>query len=200
MKLHNRVAALAVTLSGCLLVPHAGATTINIGSGPETSFFVLESPNLGSREYNIHYGGGLTPVPLDGFDLFSLVLAAEPEITAVIFNFGSLETPNYFVNSITFDGVTETNTGADPYVPSWIQWVAGGETGFPTASPIANDTWVGGSGISAPYRLVAPGSSDALVFADFVTPPSVNPIPEPGVTVLLCAAIIAVGTRRKRTH
>lgn len=199
MKLRKRVAALAVILSGCLATPTTLGATIDIGSGPENSHFVLESPNLGIRTYQIHYGdgGAPPPSPLDGYGLLSLILAFEPDLTATFFNFGTAESSNYIVNELTYKGVTETNNSTEPWVPSWTHWVAGGEAGFPSAEPIAGDSWLSGFGISAPYRLVASGSWDALVFADFTTPPSGRPIPEPQGLLLLVLGSLLLGGRRR---
>ena len=199
MKLPKYVVTLAVALSGWSLTPAAmAAVTINIGSGPETSSFVLESPEVGIRTYHIHYGGG-TPAPADGYALFASILGADAAITATVFNFGSAEAPNYIVNDISFNsGIPEVNTAVDPWSPSWTHWVADGGAGFPTATPIAADSWINGSGLSAPYRTLVPGSWDALVYSDYVTAPSVAPVPEPAGAVLLGLTAIAIGIQRKR--
>ena len=164
--------------------PLQGAT-IEVGSGPLSSNLVLESPNIGTRTYVINYGTGPS-APVDTYDLFTAVLAAESQLTATILNFGTASEPNFFITGLTWNGVTETNTATDPFTPSWVQWVSGGEAGFPTAAPIASGPWTLGSGISEPFRTIAPGSWDALVYADFDTVPSV---PEPGSLPLVAGAI-----------
>ena len=200
MKIPKYVVTLAVALSGWSLTPAAmAAVTIDIGSGPETSYFVLESPKLGTRTYNIHYGGA-TPAPADGYALFASILGADPAISATVFNYGTLELPNYIVNDISFSGgIPEVNTAVDPWSPSWTHWVADGEAGFPSASPIAVGTWINGSGLSAPYRTPVPGSWDALVYADYVTAPSITPVPEPAGAILTGLAALAIGIHRKRS-
>jgi hypothetical protein len=200
MKIPKYVVTLAVALSGCSLTPAAmAAVTIDIGSGPETSYFVLESQKLGTRTYNIHYGGA-TPAPADGYALFKSILGTDPTIRASVLNFGSAAVPNYIVNDISFnDGIPEVNTAVDPWSPSWTHWVADGGAGFPSASPIAAGTWINGSGLSAPYRTMVPGSWDALVYSDYVTAPSIAPVPEPSGAILTGLAALAIVIHRKRS-
>lgn len=198
MKHHRWAAALLASVVAILSGSPLRAAVIQIGTGPLISNFVLESPNIGLRTYAIHYDGG-GGGPVDTYDLFVAVLAAEPDLDVTIFNFGTPSEPNYFINDITWDGVTETNTGIDPFVPTWVQWASGGESGFPAASPIPAGQWTLGSGISSPFRLIEPGSWDALVFADFSTLPSVVPVPEPqGVILIALGAIVLTTTRRHR--
>jgi len=192
-------AALAVVLCAWPLTTTAMAVTIKVGSGPLTSHFVLESPNVGTRVYDVHYGNG-GPTPVDAYDLFDAILAADPLVSATVWNFGSAQVPNYFIAGITFGGVTEANTALPPYAPSWTHWVAGGEAGFPAAAPVPSGSWSQGSGISAPFRFVEPGSWDALVYADFETPPGVRPIssiPDSGGIALCGIAALAIGFFRR---
>jgi hypothetical protein len=170
-----------------------GAATIDVGSGPVTSRFVLQSPNLGLRDYRVHHAGSG-----DAHALLQVILTNDLSLTATFFNFGTAANPNYFVNSIAWSGVTETNNAAAPWFPYWAHWVAGGQAGFPTATAVAPDTWTQGSGISHPYRVTAEGSWDALVFSDGNTPPDILPIPEPESACLLAAAAVWMFRRRCR--
>jgi len=149
MKTMKYAAALAVVLCAWPLTTTAMAVTIKVGSGPLTSHFVLESPNVGTRVYDVHYGNG-GPTPVDAYDLFDAILAADPLVSATVWNFAG----------------------------SWSQ----------------------GSGISAPFRFVEPGSWDALVYADFETPPGVRPIssiPDSGGIALCGIAALAIGFFRR---
>lgn len=175
----------------------ANAANIIIGTGADTSYFVLESPNIGTRTYEIHYTFNSSD-PMDSWDLLQIVDSHESDLTISAFNFGDEAAPNWFVNAITWGAVTETGVSEPPYSPSWTQWVSGGQAGFPSASPIDSGTWTSGSGLSAPYRVVEPGSWDALKYSDFVTQPTVNPIPEPSMGVLAMAGCLFVLRRRKR--
>lgn len=176
-------------------VPAARAAAVDIGNGPVTSFFVLESPNLGIRDFRIHHNG-----VADAYGLLQLVLAHDPSVAAVIFNFGSLAAPNYFVNSITWSGVTETSNPNNPWVPYWGHWASGGSAGFPASAvaPLPAGSWQQGSGISSPYRIVGEGSWDALVFGDDTTPPGIQPVPEPVPAACLGLAVLFTAASRRR--
>ncbi|WP_035605889.1 PEP-CTERM domain protein [Haloferula sp. BvORR071] len=192
MKLKPFVAlALASLLAAAA---QAGAAVISIGSGADSAFFVLESANIGSRTYEIHFDNNVSE-PLDGYDLLQMVDAFEPNLSVLAFNFGSEEAPNYFVNSITWQGVTETN--AEDFSAYWGQFVAGGQAGFPAASPVPAGTWTFGSGLSAPSRVVEPGSWDGLVFGDGSLAPGVNPVPEPASALLALGGLLAFLKRRR---
>ena len=194
MKLKTLAAlALASVLS---LVGAAEAATIVLGSGSDSAFYVLESPNIGTRTYEIRFTHNEAD-PLDGWDLLQVVDSYESDLSVQAFNFGSEEAPNWFVNAITWMGITETSNSDAPYVPSWTQWVSGGAAGFPTASPVASGTWSSGSGLSSPYREIEPGSWEALKFSDFTTVPTVAPVPEPSALMLAFCGM-AVFIRRRR--
>ncbi len=186
----------AVALIMVPAIPGLSAAVIDIGSGPNTYHFVLESPNVGLREYAVHLDQAN-----DAYDLLYTVLNEDPAVTANLSNWGTAAQPNYIVNSITYNGVTETNTGVSPWVPSWGHWVSGGQAGWPTASPVPSGTWTNGSGISSPYRLVEPGSWDALVYGDSTTQPSIVPVPEPSMPLLFGAGagVFILARRRRRS-
>lgn len=187
---------LAVLVGVCLLPSVSNAATTVVGSGPDSSFLVLQSPNLGVRTYQIHYtytSGGSQ----DAYFLLSEVLFADRLLTAAIANFGMPSAPNYFVNSFTYNSITETSVSSSPYVPFWAQWVSGGQAGYPTASPVASGAWDFGSGISSPYRLIAPGSWDALYYSDGTTAPSVSPVPEMSSALLGVLGSLVIFRRRR---
>ena len=194
----SRRGFLLAVLTGVCLLPSASIAAITVlGSGPDSSYLVLESPNLGVRTYEVHYtynSGGSQ----DAYFLLSEVLSADPLLTAGIGNFGTPSAPNYFVNSFTFNSVTETSVSSPPYVPYWAQWVSGGQAGYPTALPVASGTWDYGSGISSPYRLIAPGSWDALYYSDGSTAPSVAPIPETSSALLAVLGSLVVFKRHRK--
>ncbi len=151
----------------------AGLTTqaapIPIGSGPDRSYFVIESPNIGTRTYEIRYTHNPAS-PRDGAFLLNQIISADSSLSFQIFG-----STNIFVNAITTNGVTESGASAPPWVPYWAHWSAGGAAGFPAATPIDRFSWSSGSGLSSPYRAIAPGSWDALVFSDGSTPPATLP-------------------------
>lgn len=187
---------LAVVVAGACLLPSASRAATVVGTGPDTSYLVLESPNLGVRTYEIHY----TYIPSqqqDGYFLLSQVLSFDNTLTVDLGNIGTVEEPNYYINSFTYNSVTELGESDPPYTPYWTQWVAGGEAGYPTASPVASGSWSFGSGISAPFRLIAPGSWDALYFSDGNSLPSVAPIPETSSLLLTLLGSLAVFQRRR---
>jgi hypothetical protein len=194
MKLKT-LAAFAIA-SVLALTGTAEAAAIVLGTGPDSAFYVLESPNIGSRTYEIRYTYNESE-PLDGWDLLQVVDSYESELSVQAFNFGSEEAPNWFVNAITWMGTTETANSEDPFVPYWAQWVSGGEAGFPSATPVADGVWSSGSGMSLPYRVIEPGAWEALKFGDFVTVPTVAPVPEPSA-LLLAFGGLAVLVRRRR--
>jgi hypothetical protein len=188
----------AIVLTLFLAVPGLSAAVIDIGNGAQTYHFVLESPNVGVRQYAVHLDGAT-----DAYDLIYAVLAEDTAISMGILNFGTSEQPSYFINSVTYNGVTEANTASSPWIPSWGQWVSGGQSaqwdseGNMTITPAPPGTWRSGGGVSSPYRAVEPGSWDALVYGDASTPPSVAPVPEPSVALLFGAGLLAIVRRRR---
>jgi len=186
-----------VALAGATFT--AQAALYEAGTGPDTSYLILESPNIGLREYAVHYTYD-PAVPMGSYDLLKIVEAAEPRFS--ILNGGSEE--NAYIASITWDGVTEAGNNSPPYTPYWSQWVAGGQAGAefdfpwgPAPVPVPGDSWSYGSGISAPYRIIEPGSNDALVYGDG-SAPSLAPTPEPGVLLLAGLALPALLLHRPR--
>lgn len=192
-----KLITLAALALACAFSTVAHAANIVLGTGADTSYFVLESPNIGTRTYEIHYTYNSSD-PLDTWDLLQIVDSHESDLSVLAFNFGSEEAPNWFVDSITWNGSTETGVSEPPYSPSWTQWVSGGQAGFPSASPVGSGTWSSGSGLSGPFRIIEPGSWDALKYSDFVTTPTVNPVPEPSMGILVLAGGLLVLRRRKR--
>ncbi|MES2439856.1 MAG: hypothetical protein V4584_12340 [Verrucomicrobiota bacterium] len=187
---------LAVLAGACLLPSISTAATTVVGSGPDSSFLVLESPNLGVRTYEIHYTYN-SGASQDGYFLLSQVLASDTSITTSLINYGTVPAPNYIVDAMTFNSVTETSVSVSPYVPYWSHWVSGGQAGFPSASPVASGTWGFGSGISSPYRLIEPGSWDALFYSNGSTQPSVSPIPETSSALLGVIGSFVIFRRRR---
>lgn len=147
--------------------PIQAAAPIPIGTGPDRSFFVIESPNIGTRTYQIHYTHDPAS-PKDGAFLLNQIAGSDSSLAFQIFG-----STNIFVNAVTFNGVTETGASAAPWVPFWAHWCAGGGAGFPSAQPISSFSWTSGSGLSWPYRAIAPGSWDGLIFSDGATSPTV---------------------------
>lgn len=176
----------------CLLHAPVQASTILIGSGADSSFFLLESSNIGQRSYEIRYTYDAAS-PKDGAFLLQQIIASDSSVMMQVFG-----NDNIYVDSISFGGVTEQGLQMPPWEPYWAHWVAGGGAGFPAAEPIADGVWTQGSGLSGPYRIIAPGSSDALKFSDFTTSPSRAPIPEPS-SVLLAASACLVFLKRRRS-
>ena len=197
MKLKN-----GACLTGALIVVSANlqAALINIGSGPKISYFTLESPNLGLRQYAVSYDLA-DNTPGGGTFLLDLIEAGDPEITFVINDFGDPTQPNEFFSSVTFNGVTESNDFS-PGGSTFTHWVAGGEAGaaglgVPDPVPIDDESWTLGSGLSVNFRLIDDGSNDALVFSSSETPPTSAPIPEPsGSTLLIITGLLASSRRR----
>lgn len=196
-KLRNTLAALALA-STATLSPLTAAP-ITIGSGPDSSFLVIESSGFSDTSllYEVRY----TYSPMetfDSFDLLQIVQSADPLISFALINYGSAGAPNYYLNSITYNSVTFTNTAWPDTGPYWAHSVSGGEAGYPTAEPIATGIWTSGSGISDPYRLIQPGSWDGFVFSEGDAP-GIAPVPEPGTVVLfgLGFGLILLTLRRR---
>ncbi len=195
MKLsQSRRGFLAVVIAGACLLPSVStAATILVGSGPDTSFLVLESPNLGARTYEIHYTYNAS-ASQDAYFLLSQVVTFDSNYTLDLNNdYGTPSAPNYFLNSINYNSVAEA--GAGPLY--WAHWVARGQAGYPTASPKPAGTWSFGSGISSPYRLIAPDSWDALYFSNGSSAPSVAPVPETSSALLTLLGSLMIFRRRR---
>lgn len=198
MKHHNRRSNILRTIVAgiCLLPVISCAANIVIGTGNVSSYLVLESGNLGLRTYEVQYDSNSGPH--DAKFLIDMAIAADNTLTATFFNYGTVSNPNYFIDSIN----GEAGSSSPPWT-WWKQWVAGGagyenpDYSFNPAEPTPG-TWTSGYGISAPNRLIAPGSWDALVLSDGSVLPSIAPVPEP--SSLLLVSIAALGVFRRRRH
>lgn len=190
----------AVVLAAALLgAPPTSAIVTEFGSGPDFVDLIIEEDAFGPDP--LHYRYAFThneSAPLDGYDLLQQVDAAFTDISFSFSNFGSASEPNYFLNAITYQSLTLTNASSSPFTPYWAQWVSGGEAGFPEAEPVDLGTWTMGSGMSRPYRVLTPFASEGYVFNDGSTPPSTQPVPEPGTVALLALGGIATWMTRRR--
>src|SRR6478609_11729833 len=161
----SRRGFLAVVLAGaCLLPAVSTAATTVVGSGADYSYLVLESPNLGTRTYEIHY----TYIPggtQDAYFLLSQVTGADASYSISYDNsFGTPSAPNYFISSINGEAGKETSPGSGIYL-YWSHWVAGGK-GFQDSNwnydegDVPDGAWSVGYGVSTHF--IEPGSWDAL--------------------------------------
>ena len=181
-------------VSSCLVWQAAGA--IVVGTGADSSFLVVESPNVGMRTYEVFFDFEAAN-PLGTDDLLALVDSADALIS---FAFGG-SPDNQFLSSVSFGGSSEAFDGTN----FWAQWVAGGQAGVgpapdfaPQPAPIPSESWTFGSGVSAPFRIVEPGATDVISFSDGSVPPNFAPIPEPSATVLVVGGLLLGLARRKR--
>jgi hypothetical protein len=180
-------------------VCNAGAAYV-IGEGPDASFLVIEAQEFGSPlVYEYRYTVGFN-APLDSYALISAIAAADPLLEFTAFNYGSEAAPNIFLTSITYSSILLENTGAPEFEPYWGQWVSGGRGGYPNQNAYPEGEWTFGSGLSAPYRTLASGSWDGVIYNDGFDPPSVEPIPEPATFFLLAlgaTVLILIRTRAR---
>lgn len=195
MKLsQSRRGFLLVVLAGACLLPSVSSAAITVvGTGPDSSFLILESPNLGIRTYEIRYTYN-SGNPQDAWFLLDQV-ASEESYTVAKTNYGTLSEPNYIIDSIN----GESNTFTFPYL-YWAQWVAGG-TGYQNpdysynSGPVPEGSWSIGYGVST--HLIEPGSWDALVYSDGSTEPTFAPIPETSSALLGVLGSLVVFSRRR---
>ncbi len=184
---------LAVVAGTCLFPSISHAANIIVGTGNDTSYFVLQSPNLGVRTYEVRYTYS-PATPQDGYFLLDRIRTIDSSISLALSNFGG----QYFLDSLTYNSVTEANDFTPPdYSPYWAHWASGGEAGYPAASPINSGNWTYGSGISSQVRLIAPGSWDALYYSDGLSAPSVAPVPETSSAVLAILSSVVIFKRRR---
>ena len=189
-----------VSAAAFLLLPALSSTaaTLVVGSGPDASFLVLESSQLGVRTYEIRYDA--TSGPKDGKFLFDQALAADATLVATFFNFGTVAEPNFFINAIN----GEAGSTSPPWT-WWAHWVAGGngwqnpDFSF-NPGPAAEGVWSVGNGMSAPWRTLSNGSWDGYVLSDGSSAPSVSPIPEPASALLLAPAALCLLRRRRNSQ
>ena len=192
---------LATILAPLVVFGHFANGQILVGTGEDISYTVIEAEPFGAPlVYAYHYTYDPS-APLDGYALLSAIDAADPSLSLSFLNFGTDESPSYFLNEVTYGSTTLTSTPFPDIGPFWVQWVSGGKAGFPEASPIDAGTWLFGSGVSSPYRAIGPGSSDGFVFNIGDTPPSIDAVPEPQSAVLLLAGItVVLWMVRRRRH
>lgn len=189
--------AAALLLVACLTSSRAQTITATYGSGADVSYLVFQATDFGPDPLIYAYNYDYNPAnPLDGYALLTAIFDADPLLSGSFLNYGTEEEPSYFLNSVTYDSITLVNTPEPAYQPYWSQWVSGGEAGYPTAVPVNFGTWSYGSGASAPFRYLAPGSWDGYIYNDGFTSPSVTPIPEPAAVILAGLGGVLVLLRR----
>jgi hypothetical protein len=177
---------------------HAQTITATVGTGANTSYVLIEAADFGSPlifAYQYDYNPAN---PFNTSTMLSAIDAALPQLSFAYLNYGTEEEPNVFIDAVTWEGLTLTNTPAPEFSPYWVQWVSGGQAGYPEAEPIPAGIWGYASGISSPYRIVEPGSWDGFTYNDGFSTPSIDPVPEPAAAVLVLAATSAFVLRRRR--
>lgn len=186
--------------AGISLTPASAQTiTATVGTGADTSYVLIEATAFSGSPLIFAYQYDYNPAdPFDTYTMLSLIDAALPELSFTYANYGTPEEPNMFLGAVTWQGFTLTNTPWPEFGPYWVQWVSGGQSGYPEAEPIPAGVWSYASGISTPYRLVEPGSWDGFVYNEGFTGPSVAPVPEPGSVVLVLAGAGVFVLRRRR--
>lgn len=193
-----RLKLAALCALGLLVITPAADAAVIVGTGASSSFLVIEAPEFGAPlefEYRYTFNAGAPP---DAYAMMVAIDLASPNLSFSFQDFSTGGPPNYFLTAITYDSITLTNATTGDFTPFWYQSVAGGEAGFPIASPIADGVWSEGSGISSPSRKLAPGSWDGFVYGEYGDEPSVSPVPEPTTIALFGVASLAVLGRRLR--
>lgn len=191
------MAAGAVFFAGTLT--SSLAQTI-IGTGADASYLVIEAEAFGSSPFIYEYRYDYDPEnPFDGYAFLSAIDAAVPEIEFSWANYGDETEPNYFLDSVSYLSLTVTSTHWPDVGPYWAQWVSGGQSGYPSAEPIASGVWQYGSGSSAPFRMMEPGAWEGFTFNEEGSMPSLTPIPESrGLALVAVGAFLLFALVRNR--
>jgi len=193
---------LLAVFGGLISQTTSGLGQIQVGTGPDSSFLVVEAAAFGAPlvyQWNYTYNVSAPPSTADMITAVDLVTL---ELNFTILYGGT------FLDSIEHSGLTLTNASDYPYSPFWAQWVSGGTSGSPLVSK-PSGVWSAGYGIT--YRELAPGSWDGFIFNgvydsnppyDVISPgPSMAPVPESSSLTLLAAAILLLVIHaRKRFH
>ena len=202
----NKNTSLVVgVVCGVVMIQSASAViTTPVGMGEDSSFLVFETPQLGILGFEVFYDFD-PKAPIGTTDLLGILADSQSLFSFTATDFGTIEQANEFLTSVTFDGVTETQP-AD-FSAFFGFFGAGGQTGttqdetgafVPAPQPIAFDSFTFTSGLSAPFRIVEPGSTDAIVLGPGGTVPSFTPIPEPSAALLLLVGCGFLGRRTRR--
>ncbi|MEO6054551.1 MAG: hypothetical protein ABIP97_11100 [Chthoniobacterales bacterium] len=177
-------AAILLSLGGILPVQ---ADPFVVGTGPDSSYLIIQSSMFSATLTTLIYQYNYTYDPTKLEDGYTLLRAIEEADTRLkLFFSDPTDPPNYFLSAIEYDSVKLTGVAVEPYYPYWAQWVSGGEGGYLTQGPYADNVWTYGSGVSAPFRTLSPGSWDGYTYnaVPQAQPPSISPIPEPGSMLL----------------
>ena len=191
-------------VSGVAMIQSASAVSLTpVGTGADSSFLIFETPQVGILSFEVFYD--FDPLaPIGTTDLLQILADNESSFTFDVTNNGNQAQPNEFLNSFTFNGITE----AQPmdFSVFFGFFGAGGQTGVtpdfsaPDPQPIPFGEFTSTDGLSAPFRIVEPGSTDAIVFGPLGTVPSfdpIDPIPEPS-TAMLLSSLCLLALRRRR--
>ncbi len=199
----KRFLAFVVATLGILACQPSALAQIQVGTGPDSSFLVIEAVDFGSPlvyQWNYSYNVLAPPSTADMITAIDLV-TLDLNITLL---YGGT-----FLDSIEYSSLTLTNSDVYPYSPFWAQWVSGGTSGDPLISK-PSGVWSAGYGVA--NRELAPGSWDGFIFNgvydsvppyDVISaPPSVAPVPESSSFILLAGTMILLlcYVRRKRIH
>ena len=188
--------------AACIVPQASGYGQIQVGSGPDSSFLVIEAAAFGTPQvYEWHYTYNPS-APYNTADLLTAVDQASVNLNITLLFDGA------FLNAIEYSTLTLTNEAAFPYSPFWAQWVSGGTSGVPL---VAKPSGVWSSGYGITFRELTPGSWDGFIFNgeydsnppyDLISaPPSLAPVPETSPTLLLALAGVLMFLRaKKRVH
>ncbi|HEY5811378.1 MAG TPA: hypothetical protein VIT23_01845 [Terrimicrobiaceae bacterium] len=178
--IHPARVFLAAIFSLSFALPASG-NAIVVGTGADASYAVFEAVEFGSpRIYEFRYNYDALN-PLDAYAMLTAIDAEDSALSLSFINFGTEQSPSYFLDAVTLGSLKLENTDFPTIGPFWAQWVSGGEAGFIDIEPVAAGVWNFGSGISAPFRAIGPGSWDGFIFNLGVTAPETNPVAPVGV-------------------
>jgi hypothetical protein len=173
-------------------------TIINIGTGPDLSYLVIDESTLYSTplEFIYHYTYDSNNL-LTGTDLLQQVASNSTLGVSMVFYGGGLGNS---LDSLTYAGTTVAGTNAPDYSTGsyWSYYVAGG---LEAGTPAATNDW-SYSSVGWDSRTISPGSWDGETLSSYSDygstttglPPSVAivAVPEPETAPLMLLSIITL--------
>jgi hypothetical protein len=193
------VAGFLTATLGAAVLTGVDPTIINIGSGPDLSYLVIDESTLDSTplEFVYHYTYDSNH-PLTGYDFLNQISSNSTLGVSTVFYGGGL---GNILDSITYGSKVIAGTNAPDYSTGtyWSYSLAGGYDGG--IAPLLNNQWnYANNGMDS--RTITPGSWDGWTLASYSSygsltvdaPPSVviAAVPEPEAAPLLLLSIITL--------
>ena len=163
---------IVITIAVLLLAAFSPATLIEVGNGSNLANVTIEWSDGYVADFAVYFD----VESVTGYDVMALINDEVDAVTIVFQNYGTVETPSWFLDGITLGD--HSNSGYGGGEDWWHQWVK-----------VSDGGWQWGYGMST--TIMTDGDSQAFIYGR-----AGAPVPEPLTFALLGAGMLLVRKRK----